>query len=170
MPLTYIIIIAVALTALALLLFLLRNIHRRWRPAQPPPSASSPETRISARRAVLENISLFAPLLPQLLTDKLNNSAWRHAVATIDNPELSAYFKKAKGRTKIWMKIMKMWGISPDSRSVFTAMQAESESYHTPAGEPLTIGKRYVTKDPCWLLTDSSGTTLLRPGTATIIL
>jgi len=160
--------IALGLTVAVCVIMLIRSLRRGWRPKEAPTRAayntgSDPEP---ARQAVIRNISLFAPLLPQLLTGRINGRDWHQAVKRIGNPELHAIARKAGGNPRSWLRIMEMWGISHDRQSVFTATGLHIGRYTNTDGSPLIPGSRYMTKDPCWLLTDSLGATLILTGTA----
>ncbi len=165
-----------ALAAAAGIILLLRSLRRRWqskrrtgqRSAHTPESSAQallkrPE---SARTAFLLNIHLFAPLLPQLLNNHINASQWNNAIRAADNPELTAYGRKANGKPGLWIKTLNMWGISHDRRSVVTATDGTSSFYRTSTGENLIPGAKYIVKTPYWTLTDSTGTTLILHGTA----
>lgn len=176
-PLNSLIAAIVGLVSAAGVIMFIRTLRRRWRPKagaqgietsyKSADAGAKAERPVPAREAFLQNISLFAPLLPRLLSDNMGHAGWQRAVAAVGNPELTAYWKKSRGKSKQWRRILHMWGIEPDRRSVITGDDAEAINYLTVSGEPLEQGRSYVVKSPCWKLTESRVASVLLPGTAT---
>lgn len=157
--------IFLAVVAVVCVVLLVRTLRRRWQPK----ASASPRARTRhepARKAVVDNIAKISPLLPQLLTEKINGRQWHDTVTAIGNDELSAYAKRAKSNSRMWLRIMQMWGIEPDRRSVFTATDEHTLMYRTTDGRLVEIGCRYIVKDPAWVLKDSTGRSPIHIGSA----
>lgn len=159
--------IVIALIATVSIVLLIKGLRRRWQPKAGEGFRRKRRSKdVAARTAFLDNISLFSPLLPGLLTEHMDSAAWRSAVKAVGNSEFKAYSKKARGNARLWLRILNMWGIYPDRKSVIVASQELAGHYTDTSDKPLADGKRYVVKEPCWLLADSTATVLIRPGVA----
>jgi len=131
-------------------------------PPQPPIDPTNkggiePKPTLSAKEAFLDNVDKFSAILPQL-NDSLNVELWSEQIVDINNPQLTALWKRCLNDTYRWKQLLSSWGLRQDTCKSFTYLNKYSNMYETSDNATPEEGCKYRVIDGCWILTnDNSG-------------
>lgn len=121
---------------------------------------SNPNTP-KAKQAFIGNIEKLMPYVDGVAEITIDKSGLTDAIISINDDDLTALWKQMINRTELWVNQMAAWGVAPDARKGFAAMEKHKELYTTKDDKELQLGQRYNVLSACWLYTttDSNGTT-----------
>ena len=159
-----IIIVALALLGLVVLTRVLMRHHaprprpRRCAPvAEPSGSAQSSDNGQPARAAFLKHFALFAPIIGQVAARRMSRRDWTAAVEATGNAELRGYLRRYGTDTRLWARLLRMWGIEPESSAAIWGRDPQGAMYVDRHGKPLAADRRYRIASPAWTLTAHPG-------------
>lgn len=114
-----------------------------------------------AKQAFIENIDKLMPFVNGITEIAIDKSGLTDAIISINDEDLTALWKQMINRSELWVNQMAAWGVAPDARKGFTAMEKHKELYITKDSKELQLGQRYNVLSACWIYTttDSNGTT-----------
>lgn len=115
---------------------------------------SNPSTPL-AQKAFLENVEKFMPFFNGVTSIDIDKDGLTDAIIDTGNKDLIALWKQMVNRTDLWLNQMAAWGVAPDARTGFVAMEKHNGMYITMEGHDLQIGKAYTVTSACWVKTET---------------
>lgn len=109
----------------------------------------------SAKEAFLNNIQTFEAILPQL-NNALNIEIWTEKIVSINNPQLTSYWKRYHKDINMWKRLLSSWGLRQDTCKSFTYLQKYSKMYDTDDSSTSEEGCMYQVIEGCWIMCDEA--------------
>lgn len=126
-------------------------------PSEPKqPAQPKPLNQMAAKTAFLNNINRFVPRLNSLCDGTYNGNDWIDDIVDINDDDLMFLWKKIYNDSKAIVRILSAWGLKPEMCTSFVCMDAHKDLYTLVDGAAIEVGKQYVVKQQCWILTKNS--------------
>lgn len=125
---------------------------QQQQPSQEPYIKENPNTP-QAKVAFLNNLSRLMPFFSGVSEIKIDRENLTDVIIDINDEDLTGLWNKMVNRPELWINQMAAWGVAPDTRQEFMAMEKHLELYSTKQGEAIEIGKQYKVLSACWILT-----------------
>lgn len=109
----------------------------------------------SAKDAFISNVDKFSTILPQL-NGSLDIESWTEQIVDINNPQLTALWKRCLKNIAVWKQMLSSWGLRQDTCKNFTFLEKYTNMYDTSDNSTPTVGCKYRVIDGCWILTDDN--------------
>lgn len=116
-------------------------------------SSNQEEPDVSASQALVNNIDVFLPLLPELEKGKLNVERWDDAVKQVNNKNLSREWERRRSlEVRFWVDMLAIWGLKYANCAAFKGNTYYADKYELTDGE-MSEGVDYVVESRYWELT-----------------
>ena len=126
--------------------------QQQQQPSQEPYIKENPNTP-QAKVAFINNLSRLMPFFSGVSEIKIDRENLTDVIIDINDEDLTGLWNKMVNRPELWINQMAAWGVAPDTRQEFMAMEKHLELYSTKQGETIEIGKQYKVLSACWILT-----------------
>lgn len=110
----------------------------------------------AAKKTFLDNINVFIPKFNSLLDGSYSGNAWTEDVITINDENLTAFWKQIYRDGNAVLRVLSMWGIKPDMCTSFVANETYQNMYTKSDGTTIALNERYNVAKQCWILSQTN--------------
>ena len=154
---------AITVILLAVIFYCIGKKKPKENKMTPPKKPESPEDKYiqknpstpKAKKAFLENIQQFLPYFTGITDIKVDKNKLTEAIISVNDSDLTALWNQTMNEPEKWFNLIASFGLAPDNRTEFVAMDKHSEMYSLIDGSPLENGVRYTVLSACWILTET---------------